>query len=128
MRKIVIDETVEPAVAIPFSNPALALSRCKELLLAFVAPDLDFEPGDEEYDQIANATDEEALSSCDTCGPLPLPDEDFIGNGDPHFYLTAGQPDGEPVTAIESCTRDDVHTIYAAWLAEHGSDGCGGGG
>ncbi len=50
-------------------------------------------------------------------GPLDekIDEDDFIGNGDPMFYLTVGQPSGEPVIGLDQ-SLDPSHPIYQAYI------------
>ena len=141
MRTILIDESDDQPHAIAYSDEAAADAEFRKRLLAFVTKDLDFEAGDEEYDDLAagNYGDwpdvgplflvEEGdqgvwtgfISSdrCGTAGQLPLPDDDFIGNGDPTFFLTVGVPDGQTVPAIDSVAGDYTHPLYQEWLDKY---------
>ena len=141
MRQIVVDETKEPAYAIPYSDRQQAFEKYKELLLDYLTAFSVYDEEDEEYQDIAEATSEDELGSWPSDGPvllleegdpgvwtgfsssdrnalggpLPLP-SGFIGNGDPNLYLTVGRPDGEQVPMTPSVNGEETHPLYQAHL------------
>ena len=147
MRYVIVNESVEPFVAIPYDSEQECYLKFKELLCNFTYDILGFGSGDEEYDSIMNVKSLGELnnlepidsimvlyegdqgvwtgfSSADrtTSGsPLPLPiEDDFIGNGDPNFYFTVGQPDGAVVPVTKSVDdKGNVHPLYQKWLDHH---------
>lgn len=147
-RLVIVNETTEPATATPYGDHAAAFSAYKQQLLAFVTTSGLYEPGDDDYELLAKATTPDELGSwpqdgplflldegeqgvwtgfissdrCGTGGPLPLPDDDFLGNGDPDLYLTADAEDGQAVPVMPSVTKEGVHPLYQEWLTEHGDD------
>jgi hypothetical protein len=139
-RQVIINESAEPAYAIAYSDTDKAFRQYKKLLLA--APDVKATYGTDsaEYAEIKNAKTIEDLGDwpdcssvmlqdegdlgvwtgfssadrCAMCGPLPLVPGEFIGNGDPNFYLTKGVRDGTKAQATPSVKDGVIHELYQA--------------
>lgn len=128
MRHVVVDQTDEPTRACAFSDA----EQARQFALPLIRASLMAEDLLEEHPNLEDLSLEDlgeidsavlilpegkegvwtGFSSADRWslgGPLPDPEPDFRGNGDPVAYLTAGLPDGEPAAATTEFPSD--------WLA-----------
>lgn len=142
-RIVVVDEseaTDKESVAIPYSDRGEALEEFRRRVIAAYDRDgfddeeirREVEEADDFFDAAEGVLAIEegtegvwtGFSSADRAlfgDGLPLPDDGFVGNGDPSFFFTAGTPDGTKTKATPSVTSaGDVHPAYAAWLRTHG--------
>lgn len=143
-RLVVIDETTAQSTATPYSDHVAALEIAKSLLIDFLSDD---EEADNirDIDDWTDFPDDAVLlieegevigpdgktihgcwtgfissDRCPTGGPLPIPLDEYIGNGDPNLYITGiGDqivPDGTPVNSTPSTTDEGTHPIYQLYL------------
>jgi hypothetical protein len=150
MRKVIVNESGDKPYAMAFSNDNEALAKYKRLLLR--APDFRdcYDKDSDEYKQVRDAQTWEDLGAWPDNGSVLVldegkvgvwtgfsssdrnaiggslgwagPVEEWLGNGDPTFYLTCGTKDGHKITgtvAVSDSYADGTHPLYQAWLAAH---------
>lgn len=144
LRFVVVNEGVDNPHAFVFSNESEAIAKAKEIAIPLLCEIYDYEVGDEELKSTVEATSIDdwpewsevmvfavgesevevgvwtGFSSADRSafgGELPLPEGEFIGNGDPSLYLTGGVVDGGVVDRTLSVGLNGVaHPLYESWL------------